>query len=157
MVHPVEIALNDPRYFLQFRPDSDAVHKHLSIPAELKAFWMKGNEFNNSGDIARLYMFYHNLKALDERGTPGALAELGVYKGNSAKILHLASPMRKLYLFDTFEGFDARDVNTESGAYAGGCTSLRLFSAFLGLLCFGRASRSSGLSTAEIMPVATWR
>jgi len=114
MVHPVEIALNDPHYFLQFRPDSDAVHKHLSVPAELKAFWMQGNEFNNSGDINRLYMLYHNLKALDERETPGALAEVGVHKGNSAKILHMVSPARKLYLFDTFEGFDARDVNAES-------------------------------------------
>jgi O-methyltransferase len=138
MVHPVEIALNDPRYFLQFRPDSDAVHKHLSIPAELKTFWMKGNEFNNSGDIARLYMFYHNLKALDERGTPGALAELGVYKGNSAKILHVASPMRKLYLFDTFEGFDARDVNAEThqlpvNDLAFKDTSLEAVQAFVGL------------------------
>lgn len=114
MVHPVEIALNDPHYFLQFRPDFDAVHQHLSVPTEFKAFWMQGNEFNNSGDLARLYVLYHNLKALDERATPGALAELGVYKGNSAKILHLVSPARKLYLFDTFEGFDARDVNAES-------------------------------------------
>jgi hypothetical protein len=78
MVHPVEIALHDPRYFLQFRPDSDAVHKHLFIPVELKAFWMQGDEFKNSGDISRLYVLYHNLKALDERGTPGALAEVGV-------------------------------------------------------------------------------
>jgi O-methyltransferase len=114
MVHPVEIALNDRHYFLQFRPDSDAVHRHLSVPVELKAFWMKGNEFNNSGDISRLYALYHNLKALDERGTPGAMAELGVYKGNSAKILHMVSPARRLYLFDTFEGLDARDVNAES-------------------------------------------
>jgi hypothetical protein len=39
-----------------------------------------------------------------------------------------------------------------AAGYAGGCPSLRFFSAFLGLLCFGRASRSSGLSTAEITP-----
>ena len=114
MVHPADLALNHPHYFLQFRPDSDAVHKHLSIPGELKAFWMQGNEFNNGGDIARLYVLYQNLRALDERAIPGSLAELGVYKGNSAKILHLVSPARKLYLFDTFEGFDSRDVNAES-------------------------------------------
>jgi O-methyltransferase len=114
MVHPVEIALHDPHYYLQFRPDSDAVRKHLSVSGELTACWMKGNEFNNSGDLARLYMLCQNLKALDERATPGALAELGVYKGNSAKILHLVSPTRKLYLFDTFEGFDAGDINAET-------------------------------------------
>jgi hypothetical protein len=114
MISPVELALSHPHYFLQFWPDSDAVHKHLSIPIALKVFWMHGNELNNSGDLARLYALYQNLKALDERGIPGALAELGVHKGNSAKILHLVSPGRKLYLFDTFDGFDSRDVNVES-------------------------------------------
>ena len=46
--------------------------------------------------------------------------------------------------------------DTVGGGYAGGCSSLRFLSVFLDLLCFGRASRSRGLSTAEIMPVATW-
>ncbi len=114
MANPVDIALKHPHYFVQFRPDSDAVHKHLAVPVELKAFWMQGNERNNSGDITRLYVLYQNLKALDERKIPGAMAELGVWKGNSAKILHMVSPARKLYLFDTFEGFDARDVTAES-------------------------------------------
>jgi predicted O-methyltransferase YrrM len=41
----------------------------------------------------------------------GEFAELGVWKGNSAAILaHIARPDgRKLFLFDTFSGFDARD------------------------------------------------
>ena len=66
-----------------------------------------------------------------------ALAELGVYKGNSAKILHIVSPARKLYLFDTFEGFDNRDVSAEThqlpvnhGAFKD--TSLEAVQAFLG-------------------------
>ena len=46
---------------------------------------------------------------------------------------------------------------TAADGYADGCTSLRFLAVFLGLLWFGRASRSSGLSMAEIMPVATWR
>ena len=138
MIHPVEVALNHPNYFIQFRPDSDAVHKHLSVPVELKSFWMQGNEFNNSGDITRLYVLYQNLRALDERVIPGALAELGVYKGNSAKILHIVSPARKLYLFDTFEGFDSRDVNAESqqlpvNDQAFKDTSLEAVQAFVGM------------------------
>ncbi len=64
---------------------------------------------------------------------------------------HAAAWPRKISATSSF----GRD--TAAGAYACGCTCLQLFSAFLGLLCFGRASRSSGLSTAEIMPVATWR
>jgi O-methyltransferase len=40
----------------------------------------------------------------------GNVAELGVYKGKFARYLNHFFPDRKLYLFDTFEGFDNRDV-----------------------------------------------
>ena len=43
----------------------------------------------------------------------GAVAELGVYRGRFAKKINEAFPNRKLYLFDTFEGFDQRDVEKE--------------------------------------------
>lgn len=47
----------------------------------------------------------------------GDLAELGVYRGEFAAKLNRRFPERTLYLFDTFEGFDQRDVGveTESG------------------------------------------
>ena len=35
----------------------------------------------------------------------GSFAELGVYKGQTSQVIHLLAPERKLYLFDTFEGF----------------------------------------------------
>ncbi|MDR3334041.1 MAG: TylF/MycF family methyltransferase [Treponema sp.] len=41
-----------------------------------------------------------------ERNIEGAVAELGVFKGDFAKRLNIAFPDRKLYLFDTFDGFD---------------------------------------------------
>ena len=44
---------------------------------------------------------------------PGAVAELGVYRGDTAWQLNALFPNRKLYLFDTFEGFDVRDVERE--------------------------------------------
>jgi O-methyltransferase len=43
----------------------------------------------------------------------GSTAELGVYKGEFAKRINQLFPEKKLYLFDTFEGFDAKDVNKE--------------------------------------------
>jgi O-methyltransferase len=43
----------------------------------------------------------------------GSVAELGVYRGQFAKIINRAFPDRKLFLFDTFEGFDKRDVSIE--------------------------------------------
>ena len=49
---------------------------------------------------------------------PGAMAELGVYRGDLAWQMNMAMPGRKLYLFDTFSGFDQRDMSGESmGAY----------------------------------------
>ena len=40
---------------------------------------------------------------------PGAAAELGVYKGDTARLINLYLPDRAFWLFDTFEGFDERD------------------------------------------------
>lgn len=36
----------------------------------------------------------------------GCVAEAGVFQGNFAKVINANFPDRKLYLFDTFEGFD---------------------------------------------------
>ena len=43
----------------------------------------------------------------------GNVAELGVYKGDFAKRINQLFPDKKLYLFDTFEGFDAKDIDIE--------------------------------------------
>lgn len=43
----------------------------------------------------------------------GNVAEAGVYRGEFAKYINVMFPDRKLYLIDTFEGFDARNVKTE--------------------------------------------
>lgn len=40
----------------------------------------------------------------------GSCAEVGVYRGDFAKEINHYFPDRKLYLFDTFEGFDKRDI-----------------------------------------------
>ncbi len=43
----------------------------------------------------------------------GSIAELGVYQGYVARELNMLFKERKLYLFDTFEGFDKRDIGYE--------------------------------------------
>lgn len=45
----------------------------------------------------------------------GAVAELGVYRGDFAKVINEVFPDRKLYLFDTFEGFPEKDMGYEIG------------------------------------------
>ena len=48
-----------------------------------------------------------------DNGVSGSVAELGVYQGEFAKLINKAFPDRKLYLFDTFEGFDPKDIALE--------------------------------------------
>lgn len=45
-----------------------------------------------------------------ERDIKGACAEVGVYKGEFAKYINRYLPDRKLYLFDTFEGFGNQNI-----------------------------------------------
>jgi O-methyltransferase len=50
----------------------------------------------------------------DEHGIEGDVAECGVFQGETAKVMNRAFNNRKLYLFDTFEGFNAKDIATEN-------------------------------------------
>ncbi|MEP6726991.1 MAG: TylF/MycF/NovP-related O-methyltransferase [Bacteroidota bacterium] len=70
--------------------------------------------------IDKNYFDYIRLSALElvsneinVRGLAGNVAELGVYKGKFARYINKYFPERLLYLFDTFEGFDNRDVVKE--------------------------------------------
>ncbi len=108
------------RFYLQYRPDADINHQRpaaeQSAFAQLQAVWGRGMEANNHGDITRLYFLQATVRQLQAQGVTGAFAELGVYKGNSAKVLHTLAPERQLYLFDTFGGFDDADVDAEEAA-----------------------------------------
>lgn len=44
----------------------------------------------------------------------GAIAEAGVFEGDFAKYMNKYFPDKDCYLFDTFEGFDVRDINVEN-------------------------------------------
>ena len=48
-------------------------------------------------------------RLLDEQ-REGAFAEVGVWRGETSAMLHRLAPQRRLYLFDTFEGFPERDL-----------------------------------------------
>lgn len=58
-------------------------------------------------DSEEKYTIYSSMKAVIH--LPGSIAELGVYKGGSAKILCEIKSDKKLYLFDTFEGLPEVD------------------------------------------------
>lgn len=53
-------------------------------------------------------------KWINNEGIRGSIAECGVFRGDFAKYMNFFFPERKLYLFDTFEGFDEGDMKKES-------------------------------------------
>lgn len=66
-------------------------------------------------DPVRRDMLVLLMRDIEARGLDGSIAELGVYKGETARLLHHYLPDRRLHLFDTFSGFDERDVESEAG------------------------------------------
>lgn len=50
---------------------------------------------------------------IESHKVPGAVAELGVYRGDFAWQLQEAFPGRRLYLFDTFSGFTGENLQAE--------------------------------------------
>jgi len=69
-------------------------------------------------DKVRFFNFWFQVERLKKDKIPGAFAEAGVYKGDSAKILHQMDTGRSFHLFDTFSGFEARDLVYETGEAA---------------------------------------
>lgn len=61
---------------------------------------------------------YVRIKTLEQacrrlENVPGSAAELGVYKGSFARCINALMPERRLYLFDTFEGFESSEAMRE--------------------------------------------
>src|SRR5208283_590272 len=65
-------------------------------------------------DNTRRDMLALLLRTIIVQNIPGRFAELGVYKGHTAKLIHHYAPERKLHLFDTFSGFTERSVAREN-------------------------------------------
>lgn len=64
-------------------------------------------------DCTRRDMLVLLLRTLVVQGIDGDMAEVGVYKGSTARLLHHYLPERELHLFDTFEGFTERSIVAE--------------------------------------------
>ncbi len=69
-------------------------------------------------DKVRFFTWWLQVERLLRDNVTGAFAELGVYKGDSARLLHLMDPARKFYLCDTFKGFPEEDLKGETGMAA---------------------------------------
>ena len=87
------------------------IPKQRMIPTPSPLVCHRLQESDLSNDYVRLATLELLCRRLET--VPGAAAELGVYRGFFARCINQLLPERKLYLFDSFEGFDA-----ESGASA---------------------------------------
>ncbi|MHC1706693.1 MAG: TylF/MycF/NovP-related O-methyltransferase [Bacteroidales bacterium] len=93
-----------------YRPEEWAFQvKEKKVSAELY------KEFRQYKDKIRFFSWWLQINRLRRLQIPGAFAELGVYKGESARILHLMDPSRTFHLFDTFRGFEKEDLEKETG------------------------------------------
>jgi O-methyltransferase len=88
--------------------------KYNQVPCGIMmALDKERQQFVFDGDYIRASSLELIANEIYDRAIAGSVAELGVYRGDFAKIINRAFPDRKLYLFDTFEGFDKRDTKTE--------------------------------------------
>ena len=73
-----------------------------------------------SAEVARSFEEYRDdvryatlalaIQRLETDRIEGAIAELGVHQGVTSRIMHRHTPHRRLYLFDTFEGFPSASL-----------------------------------------------
>ena len=103
-------------YFLNlswsYLPDSYVTRKAYGEFPKLFRGFTNHNKTNNGGDISRLWGFILNIEQIIDENIEGDFAELGVWRGNTASVLasYAAKNNRHVYLFDTYEGFNEKDI-----------------------------------------------
>ncbi|NLJ57932.1 MAG: hypothetical protein GX339_03700 [Tissierellia bacterium] len=112
-----------PKELLDIRPDmvivsvlnkesAEEICRQLSEQGIGKSKILNINNLRELFDI-RLSTLRLQAEEIKNKKIEGNIAELGVYKGYLARELNILFKERKLYLFDTFEGFDKRDLEYE--------------------------------------------
>lgn len=71
------------------------------------------DKFLEMADYTRIRTTELLIKELKRNNIFGAMAEVGVFRGRFAKIFSHYFPEKDLYLYDTFEGFAARQIEDE--------------------------------------------
>ena len=89
-------------------------NSHISVNSSLDYLKRKRVIDKNYFDYIRLATIELVSYEINKRALKGNVAELGVYKGKFARYINEYFPERTLYLFDTFAGFDNRDIATEN-------------------------------------------
>jgi O-methyltransferase len=98
--------------------DLKALNQHLRLglhPISLCTMQLwpesKSEGTTSEDDFCRIMSLRLAAERIVAKNIAGAVAELGVYRGELAAILNRLFPDRTLYLFDTFEGFSDNDLS----------------------------------------------
>jgi len=116
--------LGDAPFSLQGQMDINpkSLWHNPEFVARTGGFFVKGDNTRRvispfePWDNTRRDMLVLLLRTIVEKNIPGDMAELGVYKGITARLIHHFVPDRDLFLFDTFEGFTDRGIKEEMSA-----------------------------------------
>ncbi len=97
--------------------DMEALNRHLRLglhPLSLctMQLWPNSKQVTMSSedDFCRMMSLQLAAERIAVKNIPGAIAEVGVYRGEFAAVLNQLFSDRTLYLFDTFEGFSGNDL-----------------------------------------------
>lgn len=85
----------------------------LNVPAEKIRAVALEREFMDTCMDQRMFWIKDFAEWRYEQKLDGCVAECGVFRGDSAKYINKFFPDRKLYLFDTFEGFKEKEIEYE--------------------------------------------
>ena len=144
------------KLILTYTPDSIVNANAYPHIFNLYEKFRKFNRANNGGDINRLISIVLNLeKVLDEDSVQGNIAEVGVWKGNTACLLayYAHEYERRCFLFDTYTGFDSRDlkgVDEKFGIENFNDTSLELVKSVIGPELIGTCEFLQGYFPSSI-------
>lgn len=89
-----------------------SVYKQLTETLQIEKDKIIDYYYNQMFD-SRIAILRQVADEIYANGVEGNVAELGVYQGEFAKYINDCFRDRKLYLFDTFSGFDDKDIRTE--------------------------------------------
>lgn len=81
------------------------INKKISLEYPPYNLQIHNNIICGSWDPIRYGTIALAINTIKKEKIKGHFAELGVFQGNTSKIIHQLAPEKKLFLFDTFEGF----------------------------------------------------
>ena len=86
------IALNSNLY-LSHKPDMHTKLKKVENWNSLYKFWIKNSPKNDKGDLVRLYFLLNQIEYIKINNIAGSIAEVGVFKGTTARLFHDFFPL----------------------------------------------------------------